>query len=153
MRKLEQPTKGRRARRVAISPELAGRLADWYAEAVIDGGAAADGYVWPGRDGGPMHDRSANRVVERACKRAGLIDGEKAVVTLHGLRHSAASAMLLAGVPLLVVSRQLGHANPQVTATVYAHLTNDEALDLAAEAFTLRETLREPDPEPENAEP
>jgi integrase len=57
--------------------------------------------------------------------------------------------MLAAGVPLIVVSRQLGHANPHITATIYAHLLGDQELDLAARAFdpppateTLRETLR-----------
>jgi integrase len=56
-------------------------------------------------------------------------------VSLHGLRHTAASIMLGAGVPLLIVSRQLGHANPNVTATIYAHLMSDPQLDLAAMAF------------------
>jgi integrase len=43
--------------------------------------------------------------------------------------------MLAAGVPLIVVSRQLGHANPNITATVYAHLLNDAQLDDAAAVF------------------
>ena len=65
--------------------------------------------------------------------------------------------MLGAGVPLIVVSRQLGHANPQITATVYAHLLGDEQLDQAAGglrrpegAETLRETLREDSAATEN---
>lgn len=58
--------------------------------------------------------------------------------------------MLLGGVPLLVVSRQLGHANPNITAAVYAHLLSDTQLDQAADVFepsddarTVRETVRE----------
>jgi hypothetical protein len=53
-------------------------------------------------------------------------------------------------VPLIVVSRQLGHANPQVTATIYAHLISDSQLDEiasvfepAGEARTVREAVRE----------
>jgi integrase len=46
--------------------------------------------------------------------------------------------MLGAGVPLLVVSRQLGHANPNITAQVYAHLIADEQLDAAAAPFATR---------------
>ncbi len=57
------------------------------------------------------------------------------LVTPHGLRHTAASLMLAADVPLIVVSRQLGHANPNVTAQVYAHLLSDSQLDQAADAF------------------
>jgi hypothetical protein len=51
---------------------------------------------------------------------------------------------------LIVVSRQLGHANPNITAQVYAHLLSDSQLDDAAAVFdpapvteTLRDTLRE----------
>jgi hypothetical protein len=52
-------------------------------------------------------------------------------------------------VPLIVVSRQPGHANPNLTAQVYAHLLSDSQLDDAPAVFdpapvteTLRETLR-----------
>ena len=58
--------------------------------------------------------------------------------------------MLAAGVPLIVVSRQLGHANPHITATIYAHLLADAQLDDAARVFdgpdfagTMRESMRE----------
>ncbi len=57
------------------------------------------------------------------------------VITFHGLRHTCASMMLAAGVPLITVSRQLGHSTPQITAEVYAHLLRDEQLDAAAEVF------------------
>jgi integrase len=43
--------------------------------------------------------------------------------TPHSLRHSYASQLLQAGVPLLVVSRLLGHSQIAVTADTYAHLT------------------------------
>lgn len=46
--------KGRRARRVAISGAFAAALGDWYAASVIGAGRDAEGYVWPGRDNGPM---------------------------------------------------------------------------------------------------
>ncbi len=43
--------------------------------------------------------------------------------------------MLLGGVPLTVVSAQLGHAHTGITATIYAHLVSDRDLDLAAAVF------------------
>jgi len=39
-----------------------------------------------------------------------------------------------AGVPLLIVSRQLGHSDQIVTARHYAHLLADEQLDALAAA-------------------
>lgn len=43
--------------------------------------------------------------------------------------------MLMRGVPLIVVSRLLGHADVNITARVYAHLSDDGRLDLVADAF------------------
>jgi hypothetical protein len=42
-------------------------------------------------------------------------------------------------VPLIVVSRQLGHANPNITAAICAHLLGDSELDQAADVFELVE--------------
>ena len=42
-------------------------------------------------------------------------------VTIHSLRHTFASLMIADGVPLVVVSRQLGHAQASTTANIYAH--------------------------------
>jgi integrase len=133
---VEKSTKGRRTRRVAISEGFAISLADWYAESILDAGGNENGPVWPGRDGQPMAADSPGQLLERALRRCGLVDESgKPLVTFHGLRHSAGSIMLGAGVPLIVVSRQLGHANPQITATVYAHLLGDSQLDEAAAVF------------------
>lgn len=41
-------------------------------------------------------------------------------VTLHGLRHSFATAAAVSGVPLKVLQRSLGHAKFQLTADLYA---------------------------------
>jgi integrase len=43
-------------------------------------------------------------------------------VRLHDCRHTAASLMLAAGVPVKVVSEMLGHAGVAVTLSVYAHV-------------------------------
>ncbi len=43
-------------------------------------------------------------------------------LTYHQLRHGAASLLLYQNVPVPVVSRYLGHANPGITMKVYAHL-------------------------------
>ena len=147
-RRIVKQPKGGRPRRVAISETFAGRLGDWYAVAVVEGGADASGYVWPGR-AGPMDDATPGQALGRALERAELLEADaRAPVTFHGLRHTAASIMLARGVPLTIVARQLGHANPNVTATIYAHLLDEAHLDRAAAVFdpvedaeTLEETL------------
>lgn len=69
-------------------------------------------------------------------ERAGLVDEEgKHLVTLQGLRHTCASLMLSRNVPLIVVSRHLGHSNPNITARVYAHLVDDAQLEAAGATF------------------
>jgi integrase len=46
-------------------------------------------------------------------------------IRFHDLRHTAASLMLNRGVPAVVVSKILGHSNPSVTLSIYAHATLD----------------------------
>jgi integrase len=56
-------------------------------------------------------------------------------LTLHGLRHTHATLLLKAGVPLHVVSRRLGHASEAFTAAVYAHVLPGQQRE-AAETFS-----------------
>ncbi len=50
---------------------------------------------------------------------------------MHDLRHTFASWLALAGVPIQVIKELLGHHNIQIT-MIYAHL-NTEALRAASE--------------------
>jgi len=62
-------------------------------------------------------------------------------LTPHGLRHGAATLMLSAGMPMRVIAEQLGHANPAMTARVYAHVVPDaqrRAVDSLDEAIRKR---------------
>jgi integrase len=43
-------------------------------------------------------------------------------ITFHGLRHTHASQLIDAGVDIVTISKRLGHASPDVTLRVYAHL-------------------------------
>jgi site-specific recombinase XerD len=53
--------------------------------------------------------------------------------TPHWFRHSHATALLLSGVPVHVVSRRLGHADVQTTLNTYAHVTEDAELRAVAD--------------------
>lgn len=55
-----------------------------------------------------------------AVQRAGEAAGIERSVGVHALRHTFATQAVAAGVPLSVVSRQLGHADIQTTMR-YAH--------------------------------
>ena len=51
------------------------------------------------------------------------------VVSLHTARHGYGSHLLDQGVPLPVVSKVMGHASVDVTASVYAHALKEGADD------------------------
>lgn len=101
-----------------VTDELAAHLAR-------TGRAAPSDLVVQSAHGGPV--RAANfrlRVYDPATRAAGL-DG----LTFHRLRHSAGHLMRVAGVPLEVIQRRLGHASIRTTADVYGSLP--ESVDRA----------------------
>ena len=65
--------------------------------------------------GGGVNARHVHLAFKRAAERAGL-----AIVTPHVLRHTWATTLLEAGVPVSYVSRSLGHSSTAFTASVYA---------------------------------
>lgn len=76
------------------------------------------GWVFAYRDGRPMHPERVTRAFAvRVAKMPDL-----PTITPHGLRHTWATLALQAGVPVHVVSAQLGHASPDITLRVYAHV-------------------------------
>ncbi len=69
-------------------------------------------------DMGKVWQRQHTNLFRRAVERAGL---PKAFV-FHGLRHTYASDLVRQGVPLDIVSRQLGHADVKTVSSTYGHL-------------------------------
>ncbi|MGB1627204.1 MAG: tyrosine-type recombinase/integrase [Miltoncostaeaceae bacterium] len=111
-------------------------LAEWWGVPVMEKGNGAAGYILPGRDGGPMGEGTPSQAMARAMDRAGLVDEDgEALASFHGLRHSFVTNAPRAGLPLLVVSRVAGHADPSITAKVYARVIGDDHLDEVADAF------------------
>lgn len=47
------------------------------------------------------------------------------ITTVHGLRHFYGSLLIKYGTPITEVSRNMGHANPTITTTIYAHELDD----------------------------
>ena len=46
-------------------------------------------------------------------------------IRFHDLRHTAASIMLNNGIPIIVVSKILGHSKPSITLDIYGHLFHE----------------------------
>jgi integrase len=136
---------------VAITSDLADALRRYRAQQARTTGSLADAPVWPGRGArakgrARTHDEhmspsSLTHTHARLMRKAGLVDsGGKPLVSLHGLRHTAASIPLADGVPLINVSAQLRHTKVTTTANHYSHLLGDDQLDRVSNAFEPRDT-------------
>lgn len=66
--------------------------------------------------GAPAHPDTPRKNLQKIGKRAGLPK-----ITVHGLRHTAASLAIKNGDAITDVSAYLGHSTPKVTLSVYAH--------------------------------
>lgn len=75
-----------------------------------------DGRVFTTDTGAPIFPDSVTQWFSKFIARSGMPK-----VTVHSLRHTYASLMIADGVPLVVVSKQLGHAQTSTTANIYAH--------------------------------
>ena len=56
---------------------------------------------------------------------------------VHGCRHTVATLLLQAGVPVQVVAQRLGHAQISMTLELYAHALPDMQKDAAAKLGAL----------------
>jgi integrase len=82
-------------------------------------------------DGTPLSPDTITRRWERATKRLGL------KATLHSLRHTHASTLILSGLDVITVSRRLGHSSPVLTLNTYGHLIrpDDQAATIMDKAL------------------
>ncbi len=74
------------------------------------------GLVFTTFKGEPLNRSTVEQAQGRECQNLGLRQ-----LTPHQLRHLHASLLLSKGLPITAVSSRLGHANPSVTMSVYAH--------------------------------
>ncbi|HEY5170833.1 MAG TPA: site-specific integrase [Acidimicrobiia bacterium] len=89
-------------------------------------------------DGRPIHPHLMSDAFQKLVKRSGLPR-----IRLHDLRHTHATLLLKAGVPIKVVSERLGHATPAFTMATYQHVLpgmQAEAAETFAELLELQPT-------------
>jgi integrase len=113
------------------------------AERLAWAGAWTDsGRVWTKEDGRPLRAKSIGERFGRLVDRSSLPP-----VTLHGLRHGAATMLLAAGQPPKVISETLGHSTVSFTMDVYASVAEElaEAAASAIAAYIPRRARSVPD--------
>ncbi|MDA8334721.1 MAG: site-specific integrase [Peptococcaceae bacterium] len=114
--------KGKKPRRIDLEPEAVAVLRARHREQVIEklaiGPAYQEaGYVFCRPDGARYNPKSYGNCWSDAVLYRTGIDAH-----IHQVRHTAATLMLEAGVPLHEVSRMLGHASVAITGDIYGHV-------------------------------
>jgi integrase len=69
-------------------------------------------------EGKEWKENAQDRPMRMACVRAKI----EPRISFHGLRHTWASLSVMAGLPLMVVAKNLGHANTNMVERHYGHL-------------------------------
>lgn len=77
-----------------------------------------EGYVFTNENGGPLDPNNLSKRWKAICTAARV-----PVLRPHALRHTHATALIEAGVPISVVAERLAHADTRTTLDVYAHVT------------------------------
>jgi integrase len=131
---VEYDPKSRSSRRVlhldgGTAEVLRAHRAAMATETELRGEFALPEYVFVDEFGDPFHPARLTRDLHALQRRAGLPE-----ITLHDLRHTAATIALLAGVHPKVVSERHGHASTQITLDRYSHVL-ESMQEAAADAI------------------
>jgi integrase len=85
------------------------------------------------RDGRAWGTSHQQRPLDEASDRAVIVPA----VNFHVLRHTHASFLAMAGTPMAVIARQLGHADTRMTEKHYAHLAPNYVAQTIRENFPI----------------
>jgi integrase len=121
-------SKSGKARHIVLTEEGAAYFA------TLAAGRSPRDRLLPKADGGRWLKSHQVRPMKAACERA-KIDPP---ASFHVLRHSYASLMIMNGAPLMVVARNLGHADTRMVEKHYGHLAQTfitDAIRAAAPRF------------------
>ena len=91
-----------------------------------------NGYLVTDEIGCAIHPDKFTRLFKKFIRTLGLQD-----IRLHDVRHSYVVAARLAGLPMEIISRRIGHADVGVTMRIYNHILEYELRDgaMTAAAF------------------
>jgi len=112
------PKTDKSIRTLIISPSLITELKTHIKRFEVKGNKS---YMFTDSKGGLVRRSNyRRRVFIPATERAGL-----GGLTFHGLRHSAATEWIAAGVDAKTVQHKLGHTDPRLTLELYAHHSSE----------------------------
>jgi site-specific recombinase XerD len=120
--------KGDKRRIVGLDPAAFAVVEQWLdrrQELGVPRGAPVFCTITKGNIGQPVGGPYWREAIKRLGRKAGI---EKRVHS-HGLRHTHAVELMREGVPLLVISRQLGHTSIAITQRYLDHLEPGEVID------------------------
>ena len=117
----EDTTKTNEVRAIKIAPQTLAVLRQWketYEQLKEDNGDrwADSPYVFVRDDGSAMHPDSITDWLRNFSRKHDLPH-----IHPHAFRHTAASTMIANGVDLVTTAAEMGHANANTTALIYAH--------------------------------
>lgn len=131
---LEMPPKTKAGRRIIPIPkEVVEVLQKTRSEAKV---LSIDGLIFCTRTGKCLRPYNVNKFWHDILKYVGVPYRK-----FHTLRHTHATEMLAAGVPIMEVSRRLGHSKPSHTLNLYGHAIpaySSTMVDKVAEIYNLR---------------
>jgi integrase len=93
--------------------------------AQVCAGRRGDELMLPRSDGRPWRPTNQCKPMAEAVARARVTPS----ITFHGLRHTWASLSVMAGMPLMVVARNMGHADTRMVERHYGHLAPSFVVD------------------------
>jgi integrase/recombinase XerD len=106
--------KGKKDRLTLLSPTLLEQLKPYFAE------YTPNYWLFEGQTGGKYSNRSVQNILRAAVEKSGV----NPFATVHTLRHSFATHLVLGGENLITVQHLLGHED-LTTTEIYIHLTGE----------------------------
>ena len=114
-----EPKTRQAVRDVILMPALARILREHRLRSPF---ARDENLVFPSQRGEGLDHTVPGRALRRAMAAGKLTGGDTAHLRFHDLRHTFASLLIAQGGNVVWVSRQLGHASPDIILRVYSHL-------------------------------
>ena len=119
-----KPPKSKAGRRNVTLPDLLVDALREHRKAVLElrmqigaGRIPEDALLFANIDGSPLSPNAMSAAWADFAEKIDIPD-----VTFHALRHTHASQLIDEGVDIVTISKRLGHAKPDITLRIYAHL-------------------------------